>query len=376
MSLFQERTFFNLPDNLTYLNCAAMSPQLRSVTEAGLEAVRQKERPWEMDWFAAVESLREAVARLLAVETNAVAMIPSVSYGIAIAAANVRVREGEGIVILGEQFPSNVYAWRELARAKNARLVTVQKGPSDDWTAAVLDAIDEDTAVVSVPNCHWTDGALVDLVEVGKRARDVGAALVVDASQSLGAYPIDVAAVQPDFLVSVGYKWLMGPFGLGYLYAAPRWHEEGRPIEESWLTRSNAKEFDALVNYTDAYREGAGRFDMGEYPQMVHAPMAHAAVSQILDWGVERIQTTLGHLTDLLAEETQAMGCTVLPPEKRVGHMLGIRFPDGIPDALPGRLQEERVIVSVRGDAVRVSPHVYNGEEDVERFLDVLREAM
>lgn len=353
-----------------------MSPQLRSVTEAGIRAVRDKEMPWTIDWFAAVDAVRAAAARLLGVETEGVAIVPAASYGITIATVNVPVQEGQSIVILDEQFPSNVYAWRELAKTRNARLVTARKGPLDAWTDVVLDAIDEDTAVVSVPNCHWTDGTLVDLVKVGERAREVGAALIVDASQSFGAHPIDMAAVRPDFLVSVGYKWQLGPYGLGYLYVAPRWREEGRPIEQSWLSRANAKEFSSLVNYTDGYRPGAGRFDMGEYTQMVLAAMAHVALSQILEWGVETIQATLRRLTDLIADEAQTMGCTVLPVEKRVGHMLGIRFPGGIPDGLPEKLQEKQVYVSVRGDAIRVSPHVYNDEDDVGRFSEILRKML
>src|SRR5581483_5991752 len=115
------------------------------------------------------------------------------------------------------------------------------------------------TAVVTVSNCHWTDGSLIDLYRVGERARQVGAAFVVDASQSLGAYPVDVARAQPDFLVTVGYKWLMGPYGLSYLYVAPRWRERGVPIEESWLTRAGSEDFARLVDYTESYRDGARR---------------------------------------------------------------------------------------------------------------------
>jgi selenocysteine lyase/cysteine desulfurase len=291
-----------------------------------------------------------------------------------VAAANVPVERGQNIVVLGEQFPSNFYAWRDLARRRSADLRTVRKGAEDAWTEAVLDAIDERTAVVAIPNCHWTDGALVDLGAVGRRARAAGAAFVVDASQSFGAYPLDVADAQPDFLTSVGYKWQLGPFGLAYLYVAPEWRERGRPIEASWLTRAGAENFAALVDYVDDYRPGARRFDMGEFPQFILTPMALAALSQLLDWGVDRVQVTLGELTGLIAREAVAMGCAVLPEAHRVGHMLGIRLPGGIPEALPQRLAEERVYVSVRGDAVRVAPHVHNTQEDAERFLSILRE--
>ncbi len=376
-TLHSQRDLFDLPDEVAFLNCANMSPQLRAVTDAGIEAVQQKKAPWKTsapDWFTGAEALRAAAARLMGADADGVALVPAVSYGIAIAAANVPLRRGQNTVILSEQFPSNVYAWREQARAHTAELRAVRKGPFDAWTEAVLEAIDENTAIVALPNCHWTDGALIDLVQVGERARAVGAALVVDASQSLGAYPLDISAVQPDFLVSVGYKWQLGPYGLGYLYVGPRWREAGQALEASWLTRAGAEDFTALVDYVDDYRPGARRFDMGEYPQFVLAPMALAALSQLLDWGVERVQATLSRLTGLIAEEAEAMGCSSLPADKRVGHMVGVRLPGGIPEALPKRLVEKQVFVSVRGDAIRIAPHVYNREGDAKRFLAVLQE--
>lgn len=375
--LSSQRDLFDLPGDVTFLNCANLSPQLRSVTAAGVDAVRGKESPWEItaaDFFRGPESLRSAAASLLGAEADDVAIVPAVSYGIAIAAANLPVGAGTNIVVLGEQFPSNVYAWRERARDAGATMKTVNREPSAGWTEAVLEAIDENTAVVAVPNCHWTDGALLDLVRVGERARSVGSALVVDASQSLGAYPIDVATVRPDFLVSVGYKWQLGPYGLGYLYVAPEWREKARPLEASWLTRAGAEDFAGLVRYVDEYRPGSRRFDMGGFPQFVLVPMAFAALAQLEDWGVGRVQATLRRLTDRIAAGTEALGCAVLPRDQRVGHMLGVRLPDGIPPGLSSRLEEERVFVSVRGDSIRVSPHLYNDEEDVERLVAVLSE--
>lgn len=374
-----QRTLFDLPEDVTFLNCANISPQLRTVTGAGLDAVGRKARPWGIsgaEWLGGVEPLRAAVGSLMGADAEGIAIVPSASYGIAVAAANLPLRKGQNTVVLDEQFPSNVYAWRELARARGAELRVTRKAPLDAWTEAVLEAIDDETAIVAVPNCHWTDGAFVDLVRVGERARAVGAALVVDASQSLGALPLDVAAVQPDFLVSVGYKWQLGPYSLGYLYAAPKWRSAGKPLEASWMTRAGAEDFSALVDYVDDYRQGARRFDMGEFPQFVLAPMALAAVSQLLEWGVARVQATLRRLTDVIAGEAGAMGCQVLDADRRVGHMAGLRFPGGIPAGLPDRLAEARVLVSVRGDAIRVAPHVYNSEEDVARLLSVLRESI
>lgn len=198
---------------------------------------------------------------------------------------------------------------------------------------------------------------------------------MVDASQSLGACPLNIARVRPDFLVTVGYKWLLGPYGLGYLYVAPKWCYSAVPIEQSWLTRTGSEDFTRLVEYTDNYRPGARRFDMGEFPQFVLVPMATAALKQILEWGVTNIQAALSALTSELARRVVEYEYIVLPPDQRCGHMIGIRRPDGVPPRLTSLLKEAKVFVSVRGDAIRIAPHLYNDLEDVDRLLDVLRRA-
>ena len=370
------RDLFDVPADVTYLNCANMGPRLHAVSRAGVDAVRALAEPWRMraaDWFAGAERLRGLAARLMGTDAEGIALVPAASYGIAIAAANVPVQSGQSIVVLDQQFPSNWYAWREVARERGAHLVTVRRDPAGWWTESVLAAIDDQTAVVAVPNCHWTDGTVLDLEAISARTRQVGAALVVDASQSLGAYPIDVARVQPDFLVSVGYKWLLGPYGLGYLYVAPRWRERGVPIERSWLSRRGSEDFARLVDYTEAYRAGARRFDAGEFPQFQLVPMACEALEQILRWGVDCIQRSLGVLTEHLAERAGEIGFMSAPRGARVGHFIGLRRSGGVPDTLAGALREAQIYVSVRGDSIRIAPHLHNDEGDVDRLLAALR---
>lgn len=372
-----QSALFDLPDEVTFLNCANLSPQLKSVTEAGVQAVRQKGQPWlpaPHEWFEVADEVRSAAGRLMGADADGIAIIPAVSYGVAIAAANLRVERGQNIVLLHEQFPSNFYSWRDVARERGGELRAVRRDSGDDWTAAVVSAIDENTAVVTVPNVHWTDGALVDLAAVSARSHEVGAALVIDASQSLAVYPLDVEALDPDFVVSVGYKWQMGPYSLGYLYASRRWREEGRPLESSWLSRAGAEDWASLVNYRDDLQPGARRFDMGEFPQLVLAPMALAGLRQVLEWGVDSIQATTRHLTDLIADRATELGCTVLPRDKRCGHIVGLRVPGGLPPELPPRMAAERVYVSIRGDIIRLGPYLYNTPDDVERFFEIFRE--
>jgi selenocysteine lyase/cysteine desulfurase len=378
MILENQHELFEIPEGVAYLNCAYMSPQLRSVREIGERAVARKSRPWEItsdDFFDDAEKTRALFARLVGAEADGVALIPSVSYGIAVAAANVKVEPGEYILILEDQFPSNVYPWRELAKRRGAKLITVPRPVDHDWTPAVLSHLNEDTAVVAVPNCHWTDGSLLDLRRIGGRAREVGAALVVDGIQSLGAHPFDVAEVGPDFLVASAYKWLLGPYGVGFLYVGES-YRAGTPIEHNWINRRGSADFSRLVSYQDAFQPGARRYDVGERSNFVLLPMANEALRQILDWGVENVSKTIGELTALIEEEAKKRGIEAIPAKRRARHMVGLKLGSAVPEDLATRLAGEDIFVSLRGENVRLSPHLYNTAEDVDRLFAALAEAL
>lgn len=369
------RHLFEIPEDVIYLNCANLAPQLRSVTAQGVAAVKSKAAPWKItaeDWFSGAEELRVTAGRLFGTDAEHIALVPSVSYGIALAAANLPVSAGQSIVLLEQEFPSNVYAWRARARKSGAEIITVRRGASG-WTDALEQHITGNTAIVSVSHCHWTDGSVVDLERIARRVREVGAALVIDASQSLGALPLSLDQVQPDFLVAVGYKWLLGPYGLGYLYVASKWQQSGTPLEQSWLTRRGSENFATLVDYRDEYRQGARRFDMGEFPQFVLVPMAQAALAQLASWGIKEIASSLRPLTDRLAAGAQEAGYQVLPHTQRCAHLIGLRHPNGIAATLTERLRAAGIYVSLRGQTIRVAPHLYNTIEDIERLVEVLR---
>jgi selenocysteine lyase/cysteine desulfurase len=374
MNLGDQRQLFEIPDGIAYLNCAYMSPQLRAARGVGERALARKSRPWEItpdDFFEDAEKSRALFARLVGGEAEGVALIPSVSYGIAVAAANVEVEPGENILILEEQFPSNVYPWRALAKHSGANLVTVPRPADHDWTSAVLDLLDENAAVVAVPNCHWTDGSLLDLAHIRERTGQAGAALVVDGIQSLGALPFDVSEAGPDFLVAAAYKWLLGPYGVGFMYVGEE-YREGTPIEHNWINRRGSEDFSGLVDYQDAFQPGARRYDVGERSNFVLLPMANEALRQILDWGVENVSETIGELTDLIQRAAEERGIEAIPAESRARHMVGLKLGSAVPQDLAARLAEENVYVSVRGESVRVSPHLYNTAEDVARLFEVL----
>ncbi len=369
-----QRERFQIPESVAYLNCAYMAPRLRAVTEAGTAAVVAGEHPWTFtteDFFAPAERLRVLFARIVGADADGVALVPAVSYGMAVAAANVELGEGRRVVVLAEQFPSHVYPWRAAVDARGGEIVTVPAEARRSWTDGVLAAIDERTAVVAVPNVHWTDGSLLDLERVGTAARAVGAALVVDGTQSLGAMPFAVERIRPDFVVAAAYKWLLGPYSVGFLWAAPH-RREGVPLEENWITREGAEDFSGLVAYRDAYQPGARRYDVGERSNFVLLPMAIAALEQIVSWEVESVAATIGRLTDRVERLAVEQGIGAVPAGRRGPHMIGLRPPGGLPEGVAARLAAAGVFVSVRGDAIRVSPHVYNDDRDIDRLFAVL----
>jgi len=373
-----QRHLFDIPDDIAYFNCAYMSPLMKKVVAEGHKSVALKGQPWQIsppDFFSTPERARALFAQLINAQADDIAIIPSCSYGTATAANNLPINKGQEILVLQDQFPSHVYPWRELAADKEAEIITIPRGGNDGWTPRILAAITANTAIVALPHCHWTDGSLVDLVAVGRRCREVGAALAIDMTQSIAALPFDVAEIQPDFAVAAGYKWMMGPYSLGFMYVAPQ-HQDGRPLEHNWIARKDSENFAGLVDYKSEYQPGARRFDMGEGANFIPMPMAVAALEQLLEWGVAEIQQSLSVMTASIAERAAPLGLSASDPSMRAGHFLGLGFPGEVPASLPERLSQDGVYVSVRGQSMRVTPHLYNNEADIDRLIKVLSTAL
>jgi len=373
-----QRHLFDLPDDVAYLNCAFTAPLLKTAAMEGQKTIRAKENPWNIaseDFFTGLETVRGLFARIIGSESDCVAIVPAVSYGIALAAKNLPVGENQHIVVLEDQFPSNIYCWQRLATENRAIIKTVQRPADSDWTEALLEPIDDSAAIVAVPNCHWTDGTLIDLVKIGQKCRSVGAALVVDGAQSLGAMPFSVKEIRPDFLVATAHKWLLGPYSLGFCYVDKKWHN-GIPLEENWLNRAGSENFANLVNYRDEYQKGARRYDMGEASNFMLSPIAAAALNQLLDWGVKNIAETLQVKTEAIARRANQMGLYVAPTSARAPHMIGVSKLGGFSDDLPDLLAQDKVFVSVRGESIRISPHVYNTEEEIQRLFKALEKTV
>jgi len=381
-----KRDFFSIPEDEHYLNAAYMGPLSRASQEAAQRGVRRKAHPYTIeakDFFEESDEARALFARLVNIaDPQSVALIPAVSYGVGIAAGNLGARAGQCIVLVDEEFPSNVYPWRALARERGLHIRTVSAPVAvpdrgQEWSQAVVDAIDPNTACVAVPQVHWADGTVFDLERIARRCREVSAMLVVDGTQSVGAFPFDVERIRPDVLVVAGYKWLLGPYSLGLLYLGPRVLAEGRPLEETWLGRVGAEDFAGLVRYRDEYQQGAARFDVGERSNFLLMPVLVSALRQTLEWGVEEIQGYCRTLSGPLVEEARRLGFSAEHEAWRSPHLFGLRLPAGLdPARLQQALAERAVHVSRRGSALRIAPHVYNDKRDMAALREALQAAV
>lgn len=373
---------FNLPEDITYLNCAYMSPMLKSVAEKGVQAVYRKEDPTTIkpeDFFTSGRELRAAFAELIEVDhPQLCATIPSVSYGMATVARNLKAGKGDNIIMADEQFPSNVYAWKNLAQERNLDLKVIKPptGPNrgQRWNQMILEAIDTNTKMVSIGHVHWADGTKFDLAEIRKRTEDVGAILVIDGTQSIGALPFSVKEFRPDAVIVAGYKWLMGPYSLGVAYYGD-YFQQGQPVENNWMNRLNSEDFANLVNYQDDYQPGSIRYEVGESANFILSPMLTEAIRQVNRWGAQNVQAYCEKLTAPFLKELQEMGFQVETPDYRGHHLIGIRLPGHISmDAVKEHFAANRVFVSYRGNSIRIAPHLYNGAKDLETLMTGFRQ--
>ncbi|WP_028465092.1 aminotransferase class V-fold PLP-dependent enzyme [Nisaea denitrificans] len=374
MPITCKRDLFDLPTGLTYFNTASQSPCLMASFSAGERGLMRKRQPWIAERAALpgeMERCRELYGGLLGSTADDVAIVFSTSYGIAAAAANLTLAPGQDVLVLEAQFPSNVYAWQRLAEQSGGGVRYVPRGADFDWTGPVLEALDDGVGIVALPNCHWCDGALVDLEPIAAECVRRGIPLVVDATQSLGVKPLNLETVPADFVVASGYKWLLCPDMMGFMYLAPK-HQTGMPLELNHASRIDAPSMETGSGLGGHLKPNARRFDMGAADSMIHMPMCVSALEQITKWTPEAIHSYLSALVDGIAERAEERGFKCPPKARRIGHFIGLYRDEPWPKGLTARLAARDVHVAFRNGALRVSPYLFNDEADVDRLFAAL----
>jgi selenocysteine lyase/cysteine desulfurase len=358
-----------------------MSPLPKKVEAAGIEALKRKRNPGlisAQDFFSGADILRKEYAKLVNIkETQRIVIIPSVSYGIANVVKNIPLSKGDDVIVVSEEFPSDYYPWARKSEETGATVSIISSPDTQDrrgaqWNQRILEAITPNTKVVSIGNVHWADGTLFNLAEIRKRTRDVGAALIVDGTQSVGALPFDVQQIQPDALIVAGYKWLLGPYSIGLGYYGPMF-DEGWPIEESWMNRENAEDFRALVNYQAAYKGGSLKYEVGEHSNFMYVPMLTESLKLLNKWKPSNIQKYCASISNEAITELREAGFWIEDNDSRGQHLFGIRVPSHIDfEKIVTRLKKNKVVVSLRGNALRVAINVYNTKADLAKLARLL----
>ena len=373
-----QRDLFDIPREVCYLNSASYSPLPLKTQQAAHAAVGRKGQPWRLDaGFAGRQHdrARIAAARLIGADPADIALIPSISYGVATAAKLLTIPRGGRVIVLENDHSSPVLEWQTRAGAQGFTVETVRQPGDGDWTSAVLACIERPGApavsLASISSVHWSDGGLIDLEKVAAALRRHGALFLIDATQSAGVLPLDVRQLDPDFVIFPTYKWLLGPYGRAFLYVAKR-HQDGTPLEQTSAGRRDVRAENAVYFTDTSYVGDASRFDMGERDHFIALEMAAIGMEMIAEWGAAAIAQRLAMLTERIAEGVR--GFDVSMPERRLRapHILSLGFKDGTAKALVERLATEGIYVAPRLGRMRVSPHVFNDEADADRFVQAL----
>ncbi len=339
----------------------AMNGYLRDVANNGMTGIEA--------WREVDARTRKLAARLIGARPSEIAFVKNTTEGILMVANGLRWRSGDNVVISDRGFPANVYPWLNLvSKGVETRMVPEVDGriPMED----LLDAADERTRVISVSSVEFASGFRHDLNAIGDFCRDRNILFFVDAIQSLGALRFDVSEVGIDFASADAHKWLLGPEGAGIFYCSRRAMKRLKVVNLGWSSVANPR---AFLSYDTTLLPDAHRFECGTL-NTVGVYGLKACFDLILSVGIEAIEARVLMLTDQLCAGLKEKGYDVVS-SRRPGERSGIvvfRHADITPEALYEKLYEADIVGAVRGEGLRLSPHFYNTEEEVDRILDVL----
>jgi selenocysteine lyase/cysteine desulfurase len=381
--LSSQRALFDIPSDVAYLNAAGWSPLPLATQEAARNAVARKGQPWKLSAdFADTqhERTRKAAAALIGADAGDVALVSSVGYGVAIAGKLLSPPRGSRVLVLANDHTSPVLEWMSRADAQGFTVETVAQPADGDWTSAVLDAIERPgaapVALASISTIHWSDGGLLDTQKIRDALRRHGAALLADATHSVGVIATDVKTLDPDFLIFPTYKWVLGPYGRAFVYVAKR-HHDGVPLEQTSFGRRNVKAENPVYFSDTRYLPDARRYDMGERDHFISMEMAAIGMEMMAAWGADAVSQRLAGLTRQIAGRLAGDNTLhILAEHFRAPNVLSLGFPGGMPESLIPALANEQIYVAARLGRMRVSPHVYNDEADIDRFVAAMTRAL
>ncbi len=362
-----------------YLDHAAVAPMPKPTREAIRqlidEVAAEGDTIWPM-WAARNEEVRATAAKMINASTNEIAFIPNTSAGIGLVAEGIAFRPGDNVVTLANEFPSNQYPWMNCAdRGVETRALPVDNGVVD--LNRIADACDERTRLVSISWVGYASGYRIDVKQAARMAHDQGAYLFLDAIQGLGVYPLDVKDSQVDFLAADGHKWMLGPEGAGLLYVRQERLSELRPLLVGWNSVKARGDY-RQVKYE--VREDAARYEGGS-PNMMGIHGLGASLDLLTAAGVTAnaspVAQRILELVNYAVQQIEACGGQILSPHSE-GHQSGIvtvTKPNLAVERFKKQCFDANVAISARGGGIRLSPHFYNNEDEIDQFVALLRQA-
>ena len=362
-----------------YFDHAAVAPlpeAARAAIEAwAAEAASDGDTLWPR-WAERIETLRGRYATLLGADTDEIALVPNTTTGIHIVAEGFPWAEGDRVVFPADEFPSNAYPWLNL-RSRGVVAEPIER-PSGGWTTdALIDACDARTRMIAVSWVGFASGWRIDVASLVEAAHARGIAVFLDAIQGLGVFPLDLTSVPVDFLAADGHKWMLGPEGAGVLFVARRHLDRLRPLIAGWHSVEEAHDFDHLHWKP---KRSAQRYEGGSQNMVGFAGLdASVRLLEQSGWtcGSDRLAERVLQIVAEARERLNGLGAQ-MPPEPPREHASGIlpfQLPGCDPHAVRRHCLERGVVLSVRGGRLRISPHVYNNVDDLDRLVDALRSA-
>jgi selenocysteine lyase/cysteine desulfurase len=362
-----------------YFDHAAMSPLPRPTARAIeiwlKEAVETGNPVWP-DWVKRVESMRADAAKVIGAHADEVALVGNTTVGIGLVAEGVEWRPGDNVVTLADEFPSNVYPWLNLAGrgVETRRVPTDVSGRMD--LERLADACDERTRIVTVSWIGFATGYRQDVRQIAEIAHVRGALLFVDAIQGLGAFPLDVNDMGIDFLAADGHKWLLGPEGAGIAYIRREHLNRLRPIGVGWHSVPSSQDYTHIeLNL----RPTAARYEGGSQNNAGMLALG-ASLQLLMDCGIESIAASILDITERACERLAGIGAKIIS-DRRADHRGGEQRSGIVSFELPGRdplavkrhALRQNVVFGCRAGRLRISPHAYNNEEDLDRLIAALK---
>jgi cysteine desulfurase/selenocysteine lyase len=359
-----------------YLNHASTGPLPARAVEALARFNARRAEPWRIpqeDQFGTLDRAREHCARLIGADTRDVALMVNTSYGLNLAARALPFAPGDVVVTSDREFPSNIYPWMALEKARGVslRVVPTRDGLADE--EAILAALDQPRVRGLVLSwVSFESGARIDLARLGEacRARDIR--FVVDAIQGVGAVPLDVATFHADVVACGGQKWLLSPWGTGFVWIRPDLVTELEPGDVSWMCVRGSDDFSRLIDYDFTWRDDARRFEVITLPFQDFAGM-NASLDLFEEVGLDVVYARVRALTTRIVEWTRAHDdvrlVTPADPSRRAGIVAIVPRDARVASA---RLTAAGVSHSLREGAIRLSPQFYNTEDEIDRALELL----